>query len=85
MAIYKKKPCYTEAVQWNGSNLEEIVKFAGSNNLEISGDNECPDIKVRTLQGLAICELGDYILKGIKDFYPCDSEVFESTYEIVEC
>jgi hypothetical protein len=31
------------------------------------------------------CEVGDYIIKGIKgEFYPCKSDIFEASYEEVK-
>ena len=37
---------------------------------------------VKTLEGLMNCELGYWIIKGVKgEFYPCKPDIFEATYE----
>ncbi len=40
---------------------------------------------VKTLEGLHIASNGDYIIKGVNgEFYPCQPEIFDKTYELVE-
>lgn len=34
MAKYRKKPIVVEAIQWTGSNLEEIRNFVGNDLIE---------------------------------------------------
>ena len=34
MPKYRKKPVVVEAIQWTGSNLEEIRNFVGSDLIE---------------------------------------------------
>lgn len=39
---------------------------------------------IHTLNGIIAAEPGDYIIKGIKgEFYPCNKELFEQTYEVL--
>lgn len=94
MAKYRKKPIVVEAIQWTGSNLEEIRNFVGSDLIEnyikhfdiertlikqtLSG------IAINTLKGTMIVNYGDYIIKGVQgEFYPCKPDIFEQTYEEV--
>ena len=94
MAKYRKKPIVVEAIQWTGSNLEEIRNFVGSDLIEnyikhfdiertlikqtLSG------IAINTLKGTMIVNYGDYIIKGVNnEFYPCKPDIFEQTYEEV--
>ena len=76
---YKKKPVVVEAIQWTGDNTAEIMRWAGDK--AYFRDTLC----IRTLEGDHRASVGDYIIKGIKgEFYPCKSDIFEKTYELVE-
>lgn len=94
MPKFRKKPVVVEAIQWTGSNLEEIRNFVGSDLIEnyikhfdiertlikqtLSG------IAINTLEGTTIVNYGDYIIKGVNnEFYPCKPDIFEQTYEEV--
>ena len=42
-------------------------------------------ITIPTLEGTMTANVGDIIIKGVSgEFYPCKSDIFEKTYEIVE-
>ena len=42
-------------------------------------------MSILTLEGAMIANVGDYIIKGIKnEIYPCKADIFEATYEKVE-
>lgn len=42
-------------------------------------------IKIATLEGIMIAEVGDYIIKGVKgELYPCKPDIFKATYEKVD-
>lgn len=78
---YRKKPVEIEAIQWNGSNLEELVGFVGAKTIEMIG--KTPYIK--TLEGKMMVSEGDYVIKSVEgEFYPCKPNIFEQTYEKVE-
>lgn len=93
MPKYRKKPVVVEAIQWTGSNLEEIRNFVGSNLIEDC--EELFDIKrelqktlasiaIDTLEEIMTVNYGDYIIKNEHgDFYPCRLDVFKQTYEEV--
>lgn len=93
MAKFRKKPIVVEAIQWTGSNLEEIRNFVGSDLIE-----DCVElfdtkrelkkmlvgIAINTLEGTMKAGYGDYIIKGVKgEFYPCKPDIFLATYEEV--
>jgi len=43
------------------------------------------DFEVETLEGPMQGKAGDYLLIGIKgEMYPCDREIFEETYQLLE-
>jgi hypothetical protein len=91
---YRKLPVEIEAVQWNGNNLVEIVTFLEGKSPKL--DLEVTRLKwedyedliakeglyIKTLEGNMRAYEEDYIIKGIKgEFYPCDKDIFELTYE----
>jgi len=82
---YRKKPVVIEAIQFTGTgdSLEECAHFIGDENL--AGDPEtCSVLGIKTLEGVMIVSIGDWIIKGVKgEFYPCKPDIFEATYEPV--
>lgn len=93
MPKYRKKPVVVEAIQWTGSNLEEIRNFVGSDLIEDYMElfdikrtlkEMLVDIAIDTLEGTMRVDYGDYIIKGVKgEFYPCKPDIFLKTYEEV--
>jgi len=83
MMKYRKKPVIVDAIQFNGSNYDEIGRFI------VGAPFECltreQEIRITTLEGLMTARLGDWIIKGVKgEFYPCKPAIFAETYEPVE-
>ena len=91
---YRKKPVVIEAIQWDGLNFNDILKFTGSGNIKLEeirkpdADMRIPGsyvLTIRTLEGVMEASKGDYIIKGVNgEFYPCKPDIFEKTYEKVE-
>lgn len=92
--LYKKKPIVIEAIQWNGNNDLDIMKFVGKQlnvskppyQMEYDNDipNEVYQIIIPTLEGDMRASKLDYIIKGVQgEFYPCKPDIFEQTYEIL--
>ena len=84
MKNYRKKPVVITAVLWDGKNetLEE-------RNSEFGLDPVCctpnDEIKIETLEGTMLANIGDYIIKGVNgEFYPCKPDIFGKTYEEVK-
>ena len=82
MAKFRKKPVMVEAVQWTGQNFDEIKAFVdGRWEVEFDGD----ELLVHTLEsgrGPLVASEGDWIIMGvIGEFYPCNPDSFEATYE----
>lgn len=47
--------------------------------------NKDGEFKIKTLEGVMVAEIGDFIIKGINgEFYPCKPDAFVKTYEKVE-
>lgn len=89
---YVKKPVVIEAIQWNGTNLEEIKEFVGDSLIydindtawEVGKGIPHVHMEIKTLEGNHICTEGDYIIKGVHgEFYPCKPDIFEETYQKV--
>jgi hypothetical protein len=87
MPFFRKRPVVVEAVQWTG-NIEEIKEFIPKDlyffgpNVGKSINNQNWTISISTLEGDMICNIGDWIIKGVKsEFYPCKDDIFKATYE----
>ena len=77
---YTKKPVTVEAIEWTGSNIEDIKKFDGCDRVYFRLGTLC----INTLEGDMKATNGDYIIKGVDgELYPCKPEIFKKTYE--EC
>lgn len=74
---YRKKPVVIEAWQ----NLDDngpVPEWADF------GRESGGVILIETLEGVMKAEMGDYIVKGVKnEVYPVKPEIFEQTYEEV--
>lgn len=78
-----KKPVEIQAVQWTGTNNDEIHDFIGYFPKIICGSFG-PYMIIKTLEGDHYAFINDWIIRGIKgEFYPCKPDIFEKTYEEV--
>lgn len=81
MKKFRKKPVVIEAVQYTGSNAEEVLKFIGDAREAHAVDD---GIVITTLEGDHKASLNDWIIKGTAgEFYPCKPDIFSGIYE--EC
>lgn len=78
---YRKKPVVIDAVQWTGTNKQEIFDFLTNDNcpeeyitsdLPIVSDNFYIDkwkvpggLVIKTLEGEHLANIGDYIIRGV--------------------
>jgi len=88
---WRKKPVVIEAAQLTRQVAYDCLRtgqpFAFGRRL--SGDwHEGRGIvynawvTIDTLEGRMRCEIGDWLIKGIKgELYPCKNDIFEATYE----
>ena len=80
---YVKKPVIIEAkeLEYSTKSQEEIIEW--SNGLIKKGLDG--GLRIPTLEGVMVANTGDFIIKGIKgEFYPCKSDIFNETYELVK-
>lgn len=87
MAKFKKKPVVIEAMQFDGKNALDVMKWAvtglpAAANMPVREAPGC--LQIITLEGEMIASPGDWIIKGVKgEFYPCKPDIFDATYEAV--
>jgi len=87
---FRKKAVVIKAIQWNGTNLVDVIKFTGCDVSiqhfkwsEYVGLVEKEGLKIFTLEGKMSAQVGDWIIQGVKgEFYPCKPDIFEMTYEL---
>lgn len=90
--MYRRKPSNVEALQWLGKLDEEMYKFLSNRNIKsyeeiLSSGNYFEvvengnGLRVRTKNGFVDVSMGDYIIKGENEYYPCNHETFERLYE----
>ncbi|MFV0515782.1 MAG: hypothetical protein ACK5MV_00080 [Aminipila sp.] len=81
---YRKKPVVIEAVQWSGDNELDVALFMDRTIKK--NDKNSYHLDIQTLEGVMTASIGDYIIKGVNgEFYPCKPDIFEKTYEKVQC
>lgn len=79
---YRKKPVIVEAIQFTGTNQDDIIKFTNGHALKSLPILET--VKIQTMEGLMTAKKGDWIIKDVKgEFYPCDSDIFALRYEVI--
>lgn len=82
MAKYRKKPVVIDAVQYVGTNWQEIVSLIGFDETSIDRGDV---LIIHTLEGAMRASPNDWIIRGIKgEFYPCKPDIFAATYEAVD-
>ena len=86
---YRKKPLIIEAIQLTRNFFEQALEFVPEKNRCNWGSGEFAEdacyIEIVTLEGTMEAHEGDYIIKGIKgEFYPCQEDIFNLTYEKVQ-
>ncbi len=78
---FRKKPVVIDAVQWNGSNVPDVMEFMDWRNTTYDEHG----LRIHTLEGTHSAMPNDWIIKGVKgEFYPCKPDIFAATYEPVE-
>jgi hypothetical protein len=84
---YRKRPVVVKAVRWTGDNWPEIARFHRGDAFTTTRypDGSCR-LNIATLEGVMQAEPGDWVIEGVKhEVYPCKPDIFEATYEPVDC
>jgi hypothetical protein len=95
MPKYRKKPVVIEAHFWDGSaegagliidwilTGEHSARYHDIHDI-VPGARAV--IAIATLEGTITASPGDWIIRGVKgEFYPCKPDIFEATYESIDC
>jgi len=88
---FRKKPVYTEGIQWTGDNLREIIEFTGLHPSaqkwtweEYEEVVRQDGLKIITLEGPLHASIGDWIMRGVAgEFYPIKPDILAATYDTV--
>lgn len=88
---FRTKPFEIEAIQFDGTNAEEINLWSGGQFFEVEEQfrDDDPDVIAEVMDDLHSTWVGvkkdQWIIKGAKgEFYPCDPEIFEAKYEVID-
>jgi hypothetical protein len=74
---YVPLPRPIEAVEWQGDLNDIPARWRELDMFELDGET----LIVRTLDGLAAAEIGDYLVRGtVNEFYPVKRLIFEGKY-----
>ena len=93
MDKYRKKPVIVEAVRWMGPNGDVSVDEIQAWGCHVQPTHRWSMDKmtgqytliIPTLEGNMHCEVGDWIIRGVKgEYYPCKPDIFLETYECLE-
>ncbi|AYR03251.1 hypothetical protein SEA_OCTOBIEN14_114 [Gordonia phage Octobien14] len=87
---YRKKPVEIDAQQWLGFTFLLMKCFTGDDKFRAPTKQEAlddPEVTAYVYDELHHTWVGvltgDYIIRGIQgEFYPCNPDVFEQTYEV---
>lgn len=75
--IFRRKPTFTTAIQFDGTNASDVMKFCARHLIDVGNR-----IIFEASDGQHIIEPGDFIVKGVaNEFYPVKENIFWKTYE----
>lgn len=90
----RKRPVTVEARQFDGTNAADIVAWieaeGGKAKVSVRQADESSDdtvtiILIKTLEGTMVAGSGWWVIQGVHgEFYPCQDDVFEHSYDRVE-
>lgn len=84
MPFFRKKPIVIEAVQWTGTNPDEVLGLFLTKGSVRRWELHPNALMIDTLEGTMRADLNDWIIKGVKgELYPCKPDIFAVTYEAV--
>ena len=85
MGKFRKKPVVIEAVVWDGNSGTANGFIGESYGVDWEFESASSRrIRIPTLEGDHIGDIGDMIIKGVKgEFYPCKPDIFAATYDAV--
>jgi hypothetical protein len=82
--LVQSRPVIKEAFYFDGTaeSAQELVLWAREHVADAPIERYDGGLRIETLEGSLFREGPGWIIKGLKDeFYPCDEEIFESSYQ----
>lgn len=87
---FRKKPVEVEAIQWTGKNPAAVRAFTGMHQIGNGGEHFVfttqaghGELFVAANGAWLDIEIGEWVLRDARGFYPCKPDIFEQTYEAV--
>jgi len=82
---FRKKPVVIEAFMYG---FDVFPEWFSNSDFEFCYEDKLNmppiGVKIKTLEGVMIAKVGDWVIKGVKgEIYPCNPDIFELTYEAV--
>lgn len=79
---YRKRPVVIDAIQFNGTNHDEIADFCSPQPVKVGGGFT---LLIPTREGTMTASKQDWVIRGVQgEYYPCKSDIFAATYEEVK-
>ncbi len=76
---YRKKPVVINAIQFNGTNHDEVADWCKPDAVKVGGNFT---LLIPTMEGEMTASQNDWIIRGVKgEIYPCKPDIFAATYE----
>lgn len=89
---FRKQPVEVEAMRFTTNNenrsttMDTIVNWVNQGRVMVGAWHNGTQIFINTLEGQMRVLVGDWIIRGVEgDFYLCKPDIFDATYEAVEC
>lgn len=83
--IARKKPVEVEVIQFVDIESAERIELWANQKAYYYVENHTPYLKIKTLEGYMIANIGDYIIQDVQgEFYACKPDIFHKTYEILK-
>lgn len=91
-STFQKRPVQVQAIQWTGENPYAVRAFTGMHKTEPSGDHfvftvqdgiDNAKLYVAANDAWLDIEIGEWVIRDDRGFYPCKPDIFAATYEQV--
>lgn len=81
---FRKRPIVITAIQWRGTNAEDVITFTSGLFTVIDADTNTGSIWNTHHNSRITVTLGQWIVKGVDyEFYPITDEMISATYDDV--